>query len=213
MERLKEIDIIRTFVIILLVLYHALAPYCGGWDMPSYAQPNEGFYWGGKLAYSGMLETFVLISGYVFAFSLQKKVISFRLLLAGKLKRLFVPCMCWGIIMTLIFFGPSKLLNLEHFWKIIGGYGHLWFLPMLFWCFLMEYGIQHCLKGRNLMLVLMIIAILPWPGIPFRFNQSLYYLLFFHLGGIFFRNRERLRTVNWSTNAFYRLFIWGYSLR
>lgn len=43
MERLKEIDIIRTFVIILLVLYHALAPYCGGWDMPSYAQPNEGF--------------------------------------------------------------------------------------------------------------------------------------------------------------------------
>ena len=31
MERLKEIDIIRTFVIILLVLYHALAPYCGGW--------------------------------------------------------------------------------------------------------------------------------------------------------------------------------------
>ena len=35
MERLKEIDIIRTFVIILLVLYHALAPYCGGWDMPS----------------------------------------------------------------------------------------------------------------------------------------------------------------------------------
>lgn len=47
MERLKEIDIIRTFVIILLVLYHALAPYCGGWDMPSYAQPNEGFYWGG----------------------------------------------------------------------------------------------------------------------------------------------------------------------
>lgn len=199
MERLKEIDIIRTFVIILLVLYHALAPYCGGWDMPSYAQPNEGFYWGGKLAYSGMLETFVLISGYVFAFSLQKKVISFQLLLAGKLKRLFVPCMCWGIIMTLIFFGPSKLLNLEHFWKIIGGYGHLWFLPMLFWCFLMEYGIQHCLKGRNLMLVLMIIAILPWPGIPFRFNQSLYYLLFFHLGGIFFRNRERLRTVNWST--------------
>ena len=145
MERLKEIDIIRTFVIILLVLYHALAPYCGGWDMPSYAQPNEGFYWGGKLAYSGMLETFVLISGYVFAFSLQKKVISFRLLLAGKLKRLLVPCMCWGIIMTLIFFGPSKLLNLEHFWKIIGGYGHLWFLPMLFWCFLMEYGIQHCL--------------------------------------------------------------------
>ena len=48
MERLKEIDIIRTFVIILLVLYHALAPYCGGWDMPSYAQPNEGFYWGRK---------------------------------------------------------------------------------------------------------------------------------------------------------------------
>ena len=30
MERLKEIDIIRTFVIILLVLYYALAPYSGG---------------------------------------------------------------------------------------------------------------------------------------------------------------------------------------
>lgn len=34
MERLKEIDIIRTFVIILLVLYHALAPY---WRWLGYA--------------------------------------------------------------------------------------------------------------------------------------------------------------------------------
>lgn len=178
MERLKEIDIIRTFVIILLVLYHALAPYCGGWDMPSYAQPNEGFYWGGKLAYSGMLETFVLISGYVFAFSLQKKVISFRLLLAGKLKTAVCAVYVLGYYHDIDILWSVKLLNLEHFWKIIGGYGHLWFLPMLFWCFLMEYGIQHCFKGRNLMLVLMIIAILPWPGIPFRFNQSLYYLLF-----------------------------------
>ena len=129
MERLKEIDIIRTFVIILLVLYHALAPYCGGWDMPSYAQPNEGFYWGGKLAYSGMLETFVLISGYVFAFSLQKKVISFRLLLAGKLKRLFVPCMCWGIIMTLIFFGALFSLILAISGK--SNYSYMFFFMCL----------------------------------------------------------------------------------
>lgn len=43
MERLKEIDIIRTFVIILLVLYHALAPYCGGWDMPSTPNPMKDF--------------------------------------------------------------------------------------------------------------------------------------------------------------------------
>ena len=60
------------------------------------------------------------------------------------------------------------------------------------------------------MLVLMIIAILPWPGIPFRFNQSLYYLLFFHLGGIFFRNRERLRTVYWSTICFLSAVYMGF---
>lgn len=43
MERLKEIDIIRTFVIILLVLYHALAPYCGGWDMLPMPNPMKDF--------------------------------------------------------------------------------------------------------------------------------------------------------------------------
>lgn len=31
MERQKEIDLIRAFVIVALVFYHAFAPYCGAW--------------------------------------------------------------------------------------------------------------------------------------------------------------------------------------
>ncbi len=72
MERLKEIDIIRTFVIILLVLYHALALDCGGWTCLRTPNPMR-ILLGRKTGIQWDAGDFCPDFRYVFAFSLQKE--------------------------------------------------------------------------------------------------------------------------------------------
>ena len=185
-ERLKEVDIIRFFVIISLVLYHCLAPYTGGWKFPDGLSSNQIYWWFGKFVYNGMLETFVFISGYVFANSLIRKNYQQALgdLVVSKIKRLWIPCIFWGIIYILIMSeSQSDWSDIHLYYSLFNGVGHLWFLPMLFWCFIFEYFIiKSGHNSRVIALILFFVAILPYPTLPLRLHSSLYYLFFFHMG-------------------------------
>ncbi len=215
MNRLKEIDVIRAFVIIVLVMYHAFAPFCGKWEMPTGLTGNSFYYWFAILNYSGMLETFVFISGYVFAYSASKKNTSFTILLKSKFRRLLIPCFCWGILINLYPFNVEKWLELNTWTSIINGFGHFWFLPMLFWVFVLYYVVnKHLSNFRYLNVLLIILAILPYPTIPMHLNNSFYYLLFFHLGKVFFENKTKLLNIKKSNTyiiltTYLLLFILG----
>lgn len=179
--RAKEIDVIRTIVIFMLVLYHSFAPFTGGWDSMDLDVGVFGivYKWIGHIAYAGMLETFVAISGYVYAISEQTRVHTIKTLVSAKFSRLIVPALIWGCLYWLLF---SKEDLLTGSWHIINGIGHLWFLQMLFCCFLLEKGI---VERFNIPLwVITLIAIIPYPAMPFHFNNALYYLLFFQIGRI-----------------------------
>jgi len=76
-EYLSEIAFIRPLLIVLLVMYHAFIIYMGGWQEPSGFIPCKGYEWIARFSYSFMLETFVFISGYLFAFQRLKKNESF----------------------------------------------------------------------------------------------------------------------------------------
>lgn len=189
--RAREIDIIRTLVIVALVLYHALAPFTGGWT-PLYA--GEGvceslYFWLGQLAYAGMLETFVAISGYVFKLAESRRAEPQPALglVKSKISRLIIPAILWGVAYRLLFIGGPVLPGL---WRIANGIGHLWFLPMLFWCFMLERFVVSRFKAP--LWALAIIAVLPYPALPFSFNSSMYYLFFFHLGSLLYQRREKL---------------------
>lgn len=69
-KNLDEISFIRPILIVMLVMYHAFAPWAGGWKEPKGFVPCEAYWWWGKLNYSFMLETFVMISGYIFGYQL-----------------------------------------------------------------------------------------------------------------------------------------------
>ena len=68
MTTLREINSIRPILATLLVLYHALSPWCGTWPMVEGCTDNEVLFWIGRLSYDLMLPTFIAVSGYVWAY-------------------------------------------------------------------------------------------------------------------------------------------------
>lgn len=207
-NRLIEIDLIRCLVIIFVVLFHCLAPYCGGWPMPGGLLDNAFYWWIGKAVYCGMLEAFVCISGYVYAFTSAKRQMDLVHLAKNKTKRLLIPCIFWGIVFILIFSSSINWKNYEIYYSLLNGIGHLWFLPMLFWCFILEYVLNKFVTRPYIGLIIVgIIAVLPYPTLPFRFNNSLYYLFFFNLGYVLFGLRGRIMQLLQKIRSEYIIFF------
>ena len=88
-RNLDEVSFIRPVLIVLLVLYHAFAPWCGAWEPFDGFEENNVYWWLAKVAYSFMLPTFVFVSGYVWAYqrvSLNKRE-NLKILFIKKIKR------------------------------------------------------------------------------------------------------------------------------
>ena len=206
-QRLTEIDIIRNIVIVFVVLYHCFAPYCGGWTMAEGLSDNKLYWWVGKAVYCGMLESFVCISGYVYAFTSNRRQITIGGLIKNKTKRLLVPCVFWSIVFILILSSNINWGKFTTYYSLFNGVGHLWFLPMLFWCFILEYILNKIIKRPYIgLIIVFVVAILPYPTLPLRFNNSLYYLFFFNLGYVLFSYREQIIQIVNKLRYWYIIF-------
>lgn len=185
--RAKEIDIIRTFVIIAVILFHSFAPYTGGWTALSDGSSiiDSIYKWLGRFTYAGMLETFTAISGYIFCLTESKSKSDIKVLLKKKVRRLFIPALIWGTVYYILF---TKKPNISGINQIINGIGHLWYLPMLFCCFLIEKCVV--LRFKIPLWCLVVLAVIPWPFPLLHFGTSLYYLLFFHMGFLLYQHRD-----------------------
>lgn len=185
-EYLFEVVPIRLLLIVLLVFYHAFAIYSGAWT-PIVSYPSIPAYGiMDKLSYAALLETFVFISGYIFGFQVRTKgkgtVLNPRRLILGKIKRLIVPSVVFSILYILCL-GTSADNIWEVFYNVLCGVGHMWFLPMLFWCFIFTYFIELTgLKGKVVFPILIIAMFGSVIPLPLRLNTTLYYILFFYTG-------------------------------
>lgn len=188
MNRYKEIDIIRCIVVLMVVIVHTTAPHTGAWTLPAELDSNIPLYYIGKLCYSGMLETFIFISGFLLGRKpLPSDMSAKKSLIYNRFIRLYVPCLFFGVIAVVIINGYDQIINKSA--AIIQGIYHLWFLPVLLWCFILELLFVQKIKRFSLP-TLAILAVLPYPGMPFNINVSLYYLFFFHLGYTVCKNRD-----------------------
>ena len=194
-KQIIEVNIIRPLLIcVLLIMYHAFAPFgdSEAWNIEGVSR-IEAYYWLDKFVYSFMLESFVFISGYVFAFQIaENKVNSFKVLLIGKVRRLIIPSVVFSILYAIFFY--DKQIELMHFiYDILNGLGHMWFLPMLFWCFLAAFFIEK-IKVRELLklVLLFLLSLFSFFPLPFQLGQTCYYLFFFYAAMIVFHNKERL---------------------
>ena len=190
-KNLAEVSIIRPILIVLLVVYHAFIIYRGGWSQPAGFQENTVYWWIATAAYSFMLEMFVFISGYVWAFQLfeRKKSQSFKELIVSKFKRLIIPSIIFSIAYVILL-GSELSSAPKLIYAILSGYGHMWFLPMLFWCFVGGYVIERIkIKEEYKLLLLLLCAMVSFLPLPFRLQSAMYYMLFFYSG---FYLRKRL---------------------
>lgn len=193
-KQLNDVMIIRPIIIVLLVLMHSFAMYGGSWKLPEGIHSIRAYFWIQKISFSFMLEMFVFISGYLFAFQIfeLEKQFSFKNILISKFKRLIIPSIVFSILYSIFFYNKSHIF-FRYIYDIINGLGHMWFLPMLFWCFIFTYLINKIkLKEKIKLFLLLGVAMLSFLPLPFQIGPSLYYLLFFNIGSYFWNNKEKI---------------------
>ena len=192
-KKLDEVSLIRPFLIVLLVLFHSFAIYSGAWSKPTDVAEVSAYRWIARAAYSIMLESFVFLSGYVWAFQRESlgRNNGYLKIVFGKFKRLIIPCIIFGIL-YLIMIDKGNIFK-GGVLSVLGGIGHLWFLPMLFWCFVLGYPIIY--KTRNPITVLSFLLVLSFFSVipfPLRISKTFYYLFFFIGGYYCLQYKERL---------------------
>ena len=209
--RLSEIDIMRPIVIFLLVLMHSFvifSPTANTWQLPIGIHEVKAYHWVQELSYSFLLESFTFISGYVYAYAVlgRNKEYSFGILSRNKFKRLIIPSLVFSLLYTPFFYG-KEIVFPRFFYDLICGIGHMWYLPMLFVCFLTTWIIQKIEINELLKLVALLLLAIVSIRIPslFRLNTITYYLFFFYLGTFLYTkknellNYKKLYCIFWGT--------------
>lgn len=198
---LTNVALIRPILLVLLVFYHAFAIYSGAWA-PIQGYPEVPVYWWlDKLSSAFMLEMFVFISGYVFGFQIRTRggdKLNAKNLLWGKFKRLMIPCMVFSLLYILLFGNITQPIQ-KTLYGLVNGVGHMWFLPMLFWCFVGIWVIEKLhLKVKWVIPFLVICSICSFLPLPLRLGKSMYYMIFFYIGYV-------LQKENTSLDRFYTM--------
>lgn len=185
-KMLGEMVILRIVFCLMIVMFHALCPY-GIWKEHvagiGYVSAYESFARG--LAFLH-IPGFVFISGYLFGYAAKFKTdaLELKLCIVKKARRLLLPSMLFSAV-YLCLYATRPVSCSKFLYETINGYAHLWFLPMLFWCFVITCVLTHFrLSGRVAVVTALcfVVAILPWPSLPLQISQSFHYYFFFFLG-------------------------------
>ena len=136
-----DVVLIRLLLIGLLIIYHAFAIYTNSWQVPYDNFNSIAIYnWLGMLTHNSQLETMVFISGLLLGYQAMQRTeaLNFRFCVLKKIKRLLLPCFLFGIVYYVLFYDLSAS-PISIIYRILNGCGHLWFLPMIFWCFVFTF--------------------------------------------------------------------------
>lgn len=198
MKFVYEVTIIRPLIIFLLIVYHCLCVYNGKWEPISSINDVPIYYWIANFISGIQLEAMAFISGYIYSFQMYelKKKNEFKPLVFKKFKRLLLPCYFFSILYFIIILKPLAEYSLEDtFFIITNGAGHLWFLPMLFWCFVCLFFLHKFYKCNfKVLLILALVSILPFPNFPFGISRMFHFIFYTYAGYCLYL--ERTNVVN-----------------
>jgi hypothetical protein len=195
---ISEVAILRPIIILLLVLMHSFAPYVGAWE--SIFENDGSLIWPlyrllVKLISGFRIEAIVFIAGYIFAYQTIDlgRTSKFKDFILSKLKRLYLPCLFFGIIYYFCFYNQGSFDISNFILKVTSGCGHLWFLPVLFWCFIIGWFLNNYRINHFIALgVLAFISILPIPFIPLGISRSIHFYFYFYFGYLLWIYRNEI---------------------
>lgn len=194
---LYEVSIIRPTIIFLLLVVHAFLNIAnwGGVYFNDY-QPVVAYQWFGWLISGFRIETIALVAGYVFAYQSLDLNRSYKFwpFVWKKFKRLIIPMLFFGVIYYFCFIYSSEEFSTGNFLiQLFSGCGHLWFLPMLFWCFIAIWIIDHYkLSSWLTLLVFAGISIIPMPSLPLGLSRLPHFVFFVYAGYFLWTKRDWL---------------------
>ena len=193
---LYEVSIIRPLVILLLVVMHSFTMYAGNWSLPDGIENVPAYFWGVKLITGFRIEMIALIAGYVFAYQsveLHRRY-DFKSFMNKKFKRLVVPGIIFSFVYYFCFHFPKPDIgSLRWFIRLSSGFGHLWFLPMLFWCFLLIWTIdRYRLSSPFLFVTLALCSVFRLPDLPLGFSRVFHFAFYCYLGYILYTNKNKI---------------------
>lgn len=186
----------RCILALLIVFMHAFTCYNHGWHEPASYVDISLYKWLSRISFAFTLEAFVFISGYLFAYQriTIQKVESSISYITHKLKRLMLPCVLFSAIYFAIFLEYNGVVDLLY--KLINGCGHMWFLPMLFWCYIGGWFIEKIkIKDMWKILFLIVLNISVVHVIPLRLSQACTYMIYFYVGYVAYKYSATIKVI------------------
>lgn len=78
-------------------------------------------------------------------------------------------------------------------YALLNGVGHMWFLPMLFWCFIAAYYLHKlAVTDKSKLVALACLSVISFLPLPLRLGNTLYYLFFFYLGIVLYKKKDQI---------------------
>ena len=193
--KLDYISILRSLSIIMVVIFHVYG-YMFADHFPNTKEVyTEIYFWITTCVLINIaMPLFTFISGFLFEYLYvdKGKYRDFLPFAKNKFSRLLVPYFVFGIIMmaTTSNFHPLKLFD--------GSFWHLWYLPRLFWCFMLAWLINWSIKNQYIRLLLLpcllFYPLLGWNIPTFIGIQGMSsWFGYFYLGMIFSDYKENIQ--------------------
>lgn len=185
-ERIKYIDAIKGFTIILVVLGHSIQTNIPNFDA------NLIF----KVIYSFHMALFMFVSGYLTKFDFD---FDFAAFIKKKFNILVIPFICWYLLGYLILWMKGQIIPLyTYIYQLIKSPDHgLWFLWVLFLCNIVlavSVKLSKNLKWVAFLIILIFLNLFHWGFFALNFLQWFY--TFFLAGYL----------VRWCINGTYKQF-------
>lgn len=203
-----KLTYIRAIALFSIIVFHCLCYYSVNVAWPFHGMDSVVDSFIGSFFVSFALPFFVLISGTLAGTSQAGNAISVDIL--RKVKRLLLPYISWTIIQIPLFHEYTTCKT------VFSGMFHLWFLLMLFWCYLVFFATRKQLyrfidqkKFHAYILAFIALAVCRLLSRQTTnvlcLNQFITYLPFF-LIGIILRRHDKL-SIKPSNKAWYILVI------
>ena len=113
-------------------------------------------------------------------------------LIWGKFKRLMVPCIVFSFLYIILFQSINQPIY-KTAYDLVNGVGHMWFLPMLYWCFIGVWAVEKLhINPKWALLLFAICSVFSFLSLPLRLGGAMYYMPFFFLGYLIQRFDIRL---------------------
>ena len=197
-ERLCEPDVIRAVAAVIVVFFHAYCMMYAPTHFPDTIEIyREKYYWFNSICLWFHMPIFIFVSGgvYGYLYTTKGKYREFWPFVKSKIQRLLVPYVVFAVIFML----TTNAWNWSGLYS--GAYSHLWFLSMLFWCF-----VTICIVNRlnlhgiwfKVIILLLSFYFLCYGRCTWNFFgvTGMYrWVFWFYLGFVVYSNREEV--YNW----------------